>query len=214
MAEINGGSTRKQPWLLRSQEKWANDLVVASHMEALYTYGEPCIFTLMWRAQDHDDGLVELCSQCMGRSALAFQQSERSKCPNCYGTTFEGGIKRQVIRPALFNDRNVEMTDTNKGTVSIDTLMVETTPDFAFRKGDFIFRYSGERYQGEEKGEGVVRTGYGNPDPEDSFRGTIPSVRLEDLTSIAHTIPPFLPEIKTLLDGPPFEGEIDLDVAP
>lgn len=212
MELINGESSRKQPWYLRPKEHWASEQVVAQHMEALWMYGEPCLFTMMWRAQDHEEGLVELCSQCMGRSSVAFKQPERKKCPNCYGTTFEGGIKSQIIRPTLFNDRNSEMTDSIRGTVTIDTLMVETTPDFSFRKGDFIFRADGSRFQGEEKGEGIVRTGFGNPDPDDSFRGTIPSVRLEDPTSIAYTIPPSTADVRTLLSQP--LGQIDIKASP
>ena len=191
---VNGQTTRKQPWVVANRQQWANDLVVAQHTESLFAFGEPALFTIMWRPQDHEAGLVDRCPVCSSsRSAAVFQQPERKKCPACYGTTFEGGIRTQLIRPALFSDRNTETADTQRGTMTFDTLQIETTPDFLFRKGDYIFRGDGTRYQGEEKGEAIIRHGFSLPVPQDSFRGSIPAARLEDPTSLAYLIPPVDP---------------------
>lgn len=197
----NGEEARKLPWLVPQVQPWTNVWVIDQHVEALYLLGEPALFTMMWRVQDYEAGLVDHCSSCYTRSAQAFDQPARKKCPVCFGTTFEGGIRGQIIRPAIFNDRNVELTDTIRGTLSIDTLQVETTPDFVFTKGDYVFRADGTRYQGEEKGEGVLRTGFAHPNSSDAFRGTIPSVRLEDPTSVAYTLPPTTEDLRLLLPG-------------
>lgn len=202
--EDRGLASRKQPYVSRNKEQWSSDLVVSQHMEALYIYGENCLFTLMWRAPDVDAGLVDYCSNCYrdDRGAQAFNQPPSKKgCAVCYGTGFEGGFRAQVIRPAIFSDRNVEMNDDRAGTTTLDTLQVETTPDFVFRKGDYIFRGDGSRYQAEEKAEGVLRTGFGIPQTNDSFRGSIPVARLEDPTSAAYLLPPTTTDLIAMLDG-------------
>lgn len=197
-----GSLSRKQPYVVPGKQQWTSDWVVAQHMEALYAVGENCLFTLMWRALDVANGLVEYCSNCFenDRAAKAFGQPPSKKdCPVCYGTGFEGGFRAQIIRPAIWSDRNSEVVDDRSGTTTMDSLQVETTPDFVFRKGDFIFRGDGSRYQAEEKSEGVVRTGFGVPDSLDSFKGTIPVARLEDPTSVAFLIPPTTTELVDLL---------------
>jgi len=209
MVNLKGQDSRKpnQPYVARIPQQWASDLVVAQHEEALWTYGENCLFTLMWRATDFAKGLVERCSICYvgDRGAKAFRQPPSKKgCDGCYGTTFEGGFREQVVRPAIFSDRNVEEDDSERGTFATDSLQVETTGDFAFRNGDYIFRLDGSRYQAEEKGEGILRTGFATPNSIDSFRGGIPVARLEDDTAVAFVIP--LPEdqtLETLLSGAP-----------
>ena len=200
----NGEESRKQPFVVGGQQQWANDWVVAQHVEALWLYGENCVFTMLWRPQDEQAGRVGRCTHCYtnDRAAKAFKQPPSKKgCEFCYGTTFEGGIRAQIIRPAIFADRNSEMSDVQQGTVTTDSLQVETTPDFTFHRGDYIFRGDGTRYQAEELGEGVLRTGFGLPLSANSFRGSIPIARLEDLTSVAYTIPPDGPNLIALLDG-------------
>lgn len=198
MAVDPGSRSRKQPYVVSPRQRWSSDWVVAQHVEALWLYGEMCLFTMMWRPQDEEAGLVQRCSVCYvtSRSAQAFNQPPSKKgCSNCYGTTFEGGIRAQVIRPAIFSDRNTDTSDTPQGTVVQDSLQVETTGDFDFLRGDYIFRADGSRYQAEEKGEGVLRTGFGTPLTRDSFRGSIPVARLEDPTAVAFTIPPLDPRV-------------------
>lgn len=203
MSSDRGKEVRSQPYRIPRTQQWASDWVTNNHMEALWLYGEPCLFTLMWRAIDYEAGLVGRCSYCYvdDRGAKAFDQPPSKKgCLYCYGTTFEGGFRAQVIRPTLFSDRNTDTSDTPEGTTVRDSLQVETTPDFAFLRGDYIFRADGSRYQGEEKGEGIIRTGYGLPEMQNSFRGTIPVSRLEDPTSVAFIIPPSPEQVRRTLD--------------
>ncbi len=196
----NGRESRKYPWLVAQEQPWASDQVVAQHVEALWLVGEAAMFIMMWRPQDHEAGLVPLCPSCSSdRSARAFNQPERKKCPICYGTTFLGGIRQVLLRPAIFNDRNIELVDGVRGTNYSDTIMIETTPDFIFHKGDYIFRGDGARFQAEEKGEGVLRTGFHHADTKESFRGTIPSARMEDPTAVAFILPPSPAEVREIL---------------
>lgn len=198
---VSGDLSRKQPWVIGITQPWASEQIEGQHTEALYLFGEPCLFTMMWRAQDFEAGLVDHCHTCYDRSAQAFRQAADSHCPDCFGTIFEGGVRAQILRPAIFADRNIERVDTIRGTVQIDQPMLETTGDFLMLKGDYVFRSDGTRYQTEQKGEAMVRTGHDQPGIGDSFRGTIPMAHLEDPTSPAYIIPPDTDDLITLLQG-------------
>jgi hypothetical protein len=186
-------------------EAWAEDEVRQQHLEALFAFGEWACFALMWRPADEAAGLVERCSTCYvgeGRAARAFRQGAQEKCPNCYGTTFEGGYRARVIRPAIFTDRVADSQDAPRGTLVTDQVTVETTIDFTFHRGDYVFRASGERYQGDEKNAVVVRSGFDNPDQAIAVAGSISQARLEDKASVAYLIPPTPEVLATVLRRP------------
>lgn len=185
-----------QPYRAEAYQPWATAQVDKSHEEALYGYGELCLYTLMWRPQDHEDGLVQRCSTCWGgarsRQAEAFRQPTTRECPDCFGTTFDGGFRAQIVRPTLFADRNHEISEEARGYITSDTLQVETTGDFTMNKGDFLFRFDNDRYQMEQKREVILRAGFAPPVNTESFGGTT-TAHLEDETSVAFKIPPTNP---------------------
>lgn len=205
-----------QPYRTGVPQVWSGDLIEASHEEALYAYGEYVMYTLMWRPADYEAGLVEHCTTCwdvtqQSRQAEAFAQPTKSKCPDCYGTTFEGGFRAQIIRPTLMADRNSEVDEDRQGVVVTDTISVETTSDFTLHKGDYLFRFDNARYQVEEKNEAIVRTGFSPPYSPDSFAGNTVA-HLEDETSVAYLIPPIDPEvISALLSAQGSQTVPDLD---
>lgn len=194
-----------QPYREAGVQDWANNLLLASHEEALYAFGEYVLFTMLWRAQDYQDGLVDLCTECaVSRQALAFNQPERKKCDICYGTTFanpgEGGFRAQIIRPVLWGDSKQELGEEKQGQVYTDTINIETTSDFILRKGDFAFRGDGLRYQVEEKDHAVLRTGFDLAPDKDSFQGSA-TVHLEEQTAVCYIVPPTdAADLVTLLD--------------
>lgn len=193
-----------QPIRTGPGQPWASDLVESSHAEALYAFGEYVIFTLMWRPKDFEMGLVGRCQTCFvgaaSRQAAAFQQPTKRECPDCYGTTYEGGFRAQIIRPAILADRNQEVSEENRGVVVTDTIQMETTSDFRLHKGDYVFRGDNTRFQTEEKNEAVVRTGFGAPLTSDSSAGTTTAHR-EETTSVAFLIPPVNPQVLLALIG-------------
>jgi len=76
------------------------------HNETLQWFGEQVIVRQLWRAEDAALGLVGYCQQCQdspnptspnsfiqSRVSSAYRQTGNSYCPNCYGTTFNGGFK-------------------------------------------------------------------------------------------------------------------------
>lgn len=189
-----------RPW---EYQTWASDVVETSHNEALFAFGELAIFTLLWRPFDFDAGLVARCSRCFGgtasRHAAAFGQPTQNECPVCFGTTFEGGVRAQILRPTIFADRNDETRDEARGTVTSDTLQMETTADFTMNKGDVVIRFDNTRWQAEAKGENVIRDGFGPVQTKDGFSG-LTTIRLDDPTTVSYLIPPTDPDfIKTLL---------------
>lgn len=192
-----------QPFRTERVMEWAGDQVQGSHDEALYAFGELALFTLMWRTMDFKDGLVDRCSTCFegpaSRAAAAFKQPSVNECPDCFGSTFEGGFRAQIVRPTIVADRDAEVTDQARGVVRLDTLRFETTSDFTLHKGDYIFRYDNTRFQCEEKDEGVVRTGFGPPNRADSFVGSSTG-HLEEETSVAYRIPPDPATLDAMLD--------------
>jgi len=194
MAEaVNPARKPSQPYRSSGYQPWAANLVESQHEEALYAVGELALFTLMWRPVDFEAGRVDRCSVCFSgtkaRQAAAFEQPTKRECPNCFGTTFEGGYRAQIIRPSLFADRNSEMRDEARGTVVSDTIRIETTGDFILHKDDYVFRADNTRFQAEEKTEDVMRPGFGTPAIADSLAGTS-TLHREETTSVAFLIPP------------------------
>lgn len=205
MAEaVNPARKPSQPYRTSGYQPWAAHLVEAQHEEALYLVGELVLFTLMWRPADYEAGRVDRCSVCFNgvksRQAAAFEQPTKRECPKCFGTTFEGGFRAQIVRPALFADRNSEMRDEARGTVVTDTIRIETTGDFTLHKDDYVFRADNTRFQAEEKNEDVMRSGFGNPASGDSLAGST-TLHMEETTSVAFLIPPTTPQALRALLG-------------
>jgi hypothetical protein len=196
-----------QSWLGRA-ENWAERQVRDSHVEAMNLMGEYALFTLMWHAKDFAAGLVAVCPTCtmtgtvLDRASKAYQQPTRELCPDCFGTHFEGGFRAQIIRPCLWTDHNTDTRNTPRGEVSTDSMVVETTEDFEFRSGDYIFRANGDRYQGQELSGAWIRTGFSVPDFERSVAGQISQAKLEDPASVAFIIPPTADRLDQVLTVP------------
>jgi len=190
---------------LDQRELWAQQQVRDSHTEALYQMGEFAVFTLLWYAKDYDKGLVALCPTCtlsdsvLGRMSHAYEQPTREKCPDCYGTHFQGGIRAQIVRPSLWTDSNTDTQHTPRGEASSDAMVIETTEDFSFRHGDYVFRADGGRYQGEELSGTWIRSGFDVPDYQKSVAGQISQARLEDPASVAYMIPPSADRLSAIL---------------
>lgn len=177
---------------MAQQQNWAESHVRAARDDALFQYGEWTMFVLMWNAEDLRQGLVERCQECFdgNRMAAAYGQAPNQECPRCYGTTFDGGFRARVIRPAILSDPNPEELDAKRGEVVTDNLSIQTTADFYSRSGDFMFRANGNRYQMQQMDTVDIRSGFEPVSVSDNVGGVIPGARLEDRTSMAHRIDP------------------------
>ena len=198
-----------QPYYVRKRQDWAIANARQQHDQALLWYGEPALFTLMWKVEDYQAGLVTKCPRCSqdptsieGRVQAAYKQPLTARCPVCYGTTFSGGVRAQIIRPAIFTDVDEDETKSPRGVVHAENVTIETTDDFRSRSGDFVFRRDGSRWQLGRPRRVQLRTGYEHPTQLSTSLGyaSIPGSR-EAQTSAAYDLPPETNSLAVLLDN-------------
>lgn len=164
------------------------------HNQALSFFGEFAMFILLWQLTDFEAGLVGRCPDCYlsaGRTAQVYGQGVREKCPECFGTTFEGGYRAKIVRPSLW-DANEELeTQRERGEVTLQDSSIQTTSDFRLMNGDFIFRGDGTRWRMQSLSTNHLRTGFLMPDRVDTPLGyNFGVVKREDESSVAYIIPP------------------------
>lgn len=155
----------------------------------------------MWTAPDFDAGLVVLCPVCSSdRTAAAYGQPARNRCPNCYGTTFDGGYRALIVRPCIFTDADDSQSLTARGVVAPQELQLETTSDFRVHSGDYCMRATGERLQLRAPQRTTLRTGFGTPHQRDVATAYgVASGNVEDPESVAYIIPPGTDDLITIL---------------
>lgn len=190
-----------QPYYVRQPENWAVDQERQRHLQALYTIGEWTIFCLMWHLEDFQKGLVTRCLTCYSRSSQAYGQGERNKCPDCFGSTFEGGYRAIIVRPAIFADTDEDLKYQARGVVGSDDLDMESTPDFRVRTGDYCFRSTGNRFYLRVPERVTLRTGFATPYQRSMAVGyNHARASLEDPTSPAYMIPPTEADLVSILN--------------
>lgn len=189
-------STPDSPYWAKQTQGWAVDQHRQHHNEVLYLMGEHAIFVRLWTIEDFNEGLVDRCGLCYhshGGIADTYGQSSDADCLECFGTTFSGGIKQQVIRPSIWDFTEKEDKDDKRGQISRQTATVQSTEDFKMKVGDFIIRGDNSRYQVQALQATHLRTGFGTPGQSNSYIGNILGrATLEDDSSVAYKIPPTL----------------------
>lgn len=196
-----------QPFYIRTPKPWAVDQENYRHDQAMYAIGEPAMFVLMWKVEDHRLGYVRRCPRCydnsdakLAQASAAYNQPTQNKCPMCYGTTFEGGVRGRVVRPSIFTDTDDQEVVAERGVKYPQTLSVESTSDFRYRAGDYVFRTDGSRWQLSSPQRIQVRTGFAHPTQQtDSIGYATTIATLEDKTSVAWMIPPSEDDLKQAL---------------
>jgi len=196
-----GNGVLAQPYYVRESQRFAVDQERQRHSQALYTLGEYTMFCLMWHIQDYENGLVGKCPLCSESPyAEAYKQPERNKCPNCFGTTFDGGYKALIVRPAIFSDTDEGQAYQARGVVNSDDLDMESTPDFRVRSGDYCFRSTGDRFFLRVPQRVTLRTGFATP-----FQRTMAvgynhaRASMEDPSTVSYLIPPATQDLTTIL---------------
>lgn len=194
---------RAYPYFIRETQPWAVEQERRRHNEALFQFGENTMFCLMWHIADFNAKLVERCPTCyesMGEIAEVYGQPSKNKCLDCFGTTFEGGFKALIVRPAIFSDSDENETLTKRGLAHPQSLSIDSTPDFRIRTGDYCFRATGERYYLRAPDRVTLRTGFGEPgQAETAIAYNHANAAEEDPTSVAYKIPPAGDEISMIL---------------
>lgn len=191
--------TPRDSYWLRQEEDWATYQERMRHAQALYQYGEYAMFVMMWSLIDFEKGLVGRCNRCYGsngsqqhRIADVYNQPTQNECPDCYGTTFEGGIRAKIVRPSMWADLDEKEELANRGVVHPERVSVESTWDFRMRRGDFILRADGSRYRIPDSPQRVtLRTGYRHPEQaETSITYHRIEARYEEHKTVVALIPP------------------------
>lgn len=190
-----------QPYYLREPQRWAVDQERQRHSQALYMIGEWTMFCLMWHIQDYENGLVGKCPACStSRTAAAYKQPERNMCPTCFGTTFDGGYKALIVRPAIFSDTDEGQQYQARGVVDSDDLDMESTPDFRVRSGDYCFRSTGDRFFLRVPQRVTLRTGFATPYQRSMAVGyNHAHASLEDQSTVSYLIPPKTSDLMSIL---------------
>lgn len=175
------------------------------HDQAMASYGEYALFVLMWKLEDHQIGLVARCPTCYGiegakarKTAEAYNQPTQRKCPDCFGTTFEGGWKAKVVRLSLWDVNEVDHAYRQRGEIERATASIQAPSDFRLRTGDYIFRGDETRWRMQTISTNHLRTGFLMPTAVRTPVGyNFGQVMLEDESSVAYMIEP-TPEERTI----------------
>lgn len=179
------------------------------HDEALFWLGEYAFIALMWHTVDFELGLIGRCNTCFNttntlqnRITAVYNQPTRNLCPDCYGTTYEGGIRALIVRPFMFADTDESEKQDRRGSVHPMSLSGETTWDFRSYQGDYVFRQDGTRYRvTTQPNRNTVRTGFAHPSQSATTLGYARmQLAYEEPTTVAYTIPPSGSSIEALLD--------------
>lgn len=152
--------------VIRLPQPYANNHASMQNIEALQTLGEEAIFLTMYH-ENVDAGIQPRCSVCFDER---YNQGDKYKCPTCYGTTFEGGVKRAGRVWCIFGDAVGKEDFNRRGVWNQDqrAVQLEVTP--IALEHDYIIRvrqwsdthvplYLGERYVVDEVQIRSVRTG-------------------------------------------------------
>lgn len=208
--QISPALVTHQPYYVRQTQDWAVQQERQRHIQAIYQVGEPALFVLMWKVEDFEAGLVTPCPRCRAedqsvdaRVAGIYQQPQTARCPFCFGTTFNGGVRAKIVRPAIFTDADEDERKSARGVTHGENTMVETTDDFRSRTGDYVLRRNGSRWQLGHPQRDQLRTGYKHPTQSSSSLGyaRIPASR-EDKASVVFEIPPIDSELAAILVEP------------
>lgn len=184
----------------QNEHLYAVDQEVLRHDDAIHYYGEMTACVMLWSVRDFELGLVERCSVCytpLGLVTEAYQQSSKQKCANCYGTTFEGGIRALIYRPALWDETPVSQDIRERGHTIVASGTVQVTSDFNMRDGDYLVRQDGTRWRITEPTGSEIVNGFG-PTGTQVFSGATFQVQLEDRSSVAYMVPVSQPGLEVI----------------
>lgn len=190
--------TVQRPYYLREPQGWVIEQERQRHNQALYMIGEWVFFILMWHQLDFEFGLVGRCTRCFAgssgdknhRIAEVYLQPIQNECPVCFGTTFEGGYRARIVRPAIVADVEETERQDRKGSMHPANVSVETTVDFRTRPGDFMIRADGTRWQLSAAQRLQIRPGFEHAGQVDQAVAYKLRAALEEASTVAYKIPP------------------------
>jgi hypothetical protein len=198
MPSPGGVGIQERPYYIREPQDWQVEQERARHNQALYMIGEWVFIVLMWHQLDFERGLVAKCTRCFAGSAGAkdrriaevYQQPRQNECPVCFGTTFEGGYRARIVRPAIVADVEETEKQDRRGSMHPAAVTFETTIDFRTRTGDYVFRADGSRWRIQSADRLQVRTGFEPTGTEANAVAYKLQAGLEETSTVAYKLPP------------------------
>ena len=115
--------------------------------DAVIWFGEPTVWVAWWGLADFTASLVDRCPTCYEGNdiAAAYGQGTSAACPNCYGTTFEGGFRFIICRPGLWSHTHQSETLRKEGVTEIAAAKLQGLSTFGMRDNDMAIRADGSR---------------------------------------------------------------------
>jgi hypothetical protein len=199
------------PYYTREHQGWAVEQERYRHNGPLYTLGEWVIFVLLWKEIDHRRGLVERCARCFrsghdisDRVSAVYKQPTQQKCPDCLGTTFEGGFRARIVRPAILSEVDESERLQKRGETHPANHTVNTTVDFRARNGDFLIRADNSRWQLDVPRRTTLRSGLEHPaQGETGLNYSGMTAKYEEEGQIVYQVPPTDPaDVAAVLHQP------------
>ncbi len=175
----------------QNQHQYAFDQEVQRHDDAVHWFGEMTAFILWWHVHDFEAGRVGRCTECyvpLGDITDVFKQTPIQKCPNCYGTTFDGGIRAILYRPAIWSTGVIDGKVHRRGEVSLDSGSIQMVSSFVARGGDVAVRPDGTRWRLSQVNGPELSTGFGPRPNVDATIRSVGSVTLDEETSVSYMV--------------------------
>lgn len=160
--------------------------------EAILGFGELSIFVLFWSIYDHERGDVDRCPTCWTATngvAEAYGQASRSRCSDCFGTSFEGGARAIVYRPALWATDSTTEGPQKRGVITSESAQIQSVSTFTARQGDLIARADGTRWRIGRAEAAEFTTGFGNEDNMPTLMRALFTANLVDTGAPMFDIP-------------------------
>jgi hypothetical protein len=150
------------PYWDAPHQQFANDQVARHHQEAIRRFGEYSAWVMRWNTVDYEAGNVALCSPCIPNEDhwRVYGQVTDPDCPDCLGTTYEGGVRAVLIRPTMWDYPEEENSGGRRGEVITQTAEVQTTNDFRARVGDWVLQHNNVRWQVQGIRDTKIHTGF------------------------------------------------------
>ncbi|AEJ94371.1 hypothetical protein SEA_FLUDD_124 [Mycobacterium phage Fludd] len=120
-------------------EPYAVRLARQSVRDSLMSHGEECILIHLYHVPEVED-TVPRCPFCFDD---VYSQSDQYDCPQCYGTTFDGGISFAYRAWGIFGDALDKETTGKRGVWHPVERTLQTEPFPDMWKRDFVVRVEG-----------------------------------------------------------------------
>lgn len=174
---------------LQNRHAYARDQEQLRHDDAANWFGEMTAFILWWSIIDFENGDVERCSTCytpLGDIADVYKQASESHCTNCYGTTFEGGYRALIYRPALWNIDDSSEEVRKRGLATSRSCTIQPVGGIRFRDNDIAVRSDGTRWRFNQPQVSLLTTGFGPNSVYTDQIGSVLSGYMDDETMPSH----------------------------